>query len=199
MLESEAQIAADLLAANLGEGFIGAPDLLPKTDADKSTITLVALAGEEVVGAQLLFAGSREVILGQVPGAIRAQVAEALPAGARVADLELIAVSGLFAGRGIGTTLVRTALVWATQCGAEAIFALAWSDAQGPHAAKILERSDFTALATLDDAWYADSLEKGYRCPSCGWPCHCAAVLYARSLTAGVVLDENPPTTKVSV
>jgi GNAT superfamily N-acetyltransferase len=63
-----------------------------------------------------------------------------------VGDLGPIAVSPAHAGRGIGTALVRAALAWATQRGAGAIFALAWSDAQGPHAAKILERSDFTAL-----------------------------------------------------
>lgn len=43
-------------------------------------------------------------------------------------------------------------------------------------------RSAFNFVLEIPDYWYEDSVQKGFSCPQCGNPCHCACVIFEKYL-----------------
>ena len=179
----EAGAAAAVLNAALGGGFVSEDDMLCAHGPLLWSRTFVAVRGPQVVGAAVVAAGSAAEVLRSVPPAVRPRVVAVLPGDAWAATLHALAVSPGERGHGVGEALARAGDLWADAQGAAYTFALAWTDRDGCHAAKALERAGYAAVDSVLDVWLADSLERGYECPSDGSPCRCSAVLYVRRLT----------------
>jgi GNAT superfamily N-acetyltransferase len=91
---------------------------------------------------------------------------------------------------GIGTQLVSAAITALRQRGANTLVSLGWADDRGCHIAGVLLALAFQQRGVFDDFWFADSHQRGYRCPSCGGPCRCQAHLFVGSIPAA--LDQLP-------
>ena len=91
--------------------------------------------------------------------------------------LKTIVVDPALRNRGMGSSLARMALArypdarWTSP---------AWIDRNRIPADPMLRALGFAPERRVPDYWLADSLERGYACPSCGRPCHCAAMIYTR-------------------
>lgn len=102
--------------------------------------------------------------------------------------VETVVVSPDTRRQGLGERLVRAALTDALPPPSFCPLLLpAWRHPDGRVPAERLAlRLGFRPLAIVPDYWFADSQARGYQCPVCGNPCHCAANLYLLS-------DSQPP------
>lgn len=96
------------------------------------------------------------------------------------AMIRTIAVDPQFAGHGIGHQLLRTATDLLHAEGIRNIVMTGWQPLkeERPRVAGIAEDLSYRMLFTIPAFWHADSVEKNYKCPSCGHPCCCAAGIY---------------------
>lgn len=98
--------------------------------------------------------------------------------------MHVAAVDSSYERQGIGTALISH--------GFDALFGVekpvtvvttAWADHQGVHIGGPLNRNGFRKIGYLPDYWRADSLARGYECPTCGKPpCHCTASVFVRTV-----------------
>lgn len=87
-------------------------------------------------------------------------------------------------GRGIGTSLVGEALVWARERSATAAISFGWKSSQGCHIDGVMKTAGFRGVSEIPDFWKEDSRSKRYSCPECGSVCECAAVVFKRAIDA---------------
>lgn len=96
---------------------------------------------------------------------------------ARTVSLKTIVVDPMLRRRGIGFALARAALRrhpdarWTSP---------AWIDGNRIPADTLLCSLGFRPRERISNYWFKDSLRRGYSCPACGNPCHCAAMIYVR-------------------
>lgn len=90
--------------------------------------------------------------------------------------IKSIAVAADAQGRGVATALIAQGIRALAERGASHFYSLAWvSDERGCALCGPLLALGFRPARRIERFWYDDSLAKGYRCPSCGNPCQCAA------------------------
>jgi GNAT superfamily N-acetyltransferase len=85
---------------------------------------------------------------------------------------------------GLGERLLRAVLEEAAPVPSPhgPILLPAWQHPDGSVPAdRLARRLGFQPLTDVPDYWLADSQARGYQCPVCGNPCHCAATLYLLS------------------
>ena len=97
--------------------------------------------------------------------------------GLRVSSLKTIVVDPAWKGRTLAKRLAQEAL--STFVAETAWTSPAWEHDGRVPADELLRSLGFAPVVRLADYWFDDSVRRGYSCPACGHPCHCAAVLYA--------------------
>lgn len=165
--------ALALFGKTLGEKYISHADLESYTTYDKKT-GFVALKDSSVIGAAIC-----EILdsIDQLPESNR--IRELLPKTEYFSYglLQSIAVEKAYQGMGTGTRLAAECINWLKNRKTTSIIALAWIEDKC-NASGVLESQGFISYGNLDKYWYNDSIIKGYKCPKCGNPCFCTAVLY---------------------
>jgi GNAT superfamily N-acetyltransferase len=161
--------ALRLLSAGLGMGYIRGEEFA-------RCLALGAHLDGELVG----------VLLGRMLEPAEAErylaLAGAALAGQRLGLLQSVAVKDGCRGRGVGTALSRAIVECLQGDGATAVLAISWESGAKNSSGRMLEAVGFRRLAHIEEFWKEDSLRRGYRCPRCGNPCRCAAVLYLNRL-----------------
>ncbi len=90
-------------------------------------------------------------------------------------SLKTIVVDPAIRRRGIGSALARAALLRHPEA---RWISPAWIDGDRIPADRLLRSLGFLPRERIPDYWLEDSLKRGYACPTCGNPCHCAAMIY---------------------
>lgn len=96
------------------------------------------------------------------------------------AIIKSIAVNADFQNRGVGTGLM-TIVLESLRGDVEEFEVVAWqrSDSGLIPLEVILTRVGFEKLEVKKGHWYEDSVRRGYKCPACGHPCKCDAVIFS--------------------
>ena len=101
--------------------------------------------------------------------------------------IHVVAVDQAYEKQGIGTALITHGFdaFFLIQNGPLTVVTAAWADHQGAHIGGPLTHNQFRNIGDLPDYWRADSLARGYECPTCGKPpCRCTASIFIRTLPA---------------
>lgn len=151
--------------------------LIATTSVDDSLVGVVTgslIAGPELESALPV---GQENLLHRVPAARHAE---------RVGLIRSVAVHPSAEGRGTATLLVGGMMRVLKELNADILLCIGWKPADGCHIAGVLTVSGFAPVLEVDDFWLLDSQAAEYDCPSCGNPCRCAAVVFARAANAGI-------------
>ncbi len=148
---------------------------------DPGYLLVAAHLGDLLVGV----AGAKILAPGAEPSlAAFGASNEQLGASRRLGCLDTAAVVSGYRGRGIGMRLAAARISWLRAGGVEVAYAISWMSGQAHTSARVLERLHFTRAGIAHEHFLEMSIRTGYRCPTCGFPCRCAAVLYVKDLTA---------------
>ena len=163
--------------SRLGPAYLSSSDFL-----DKGWVTYSAYKGSRVVG--FLCASLLPLAVFQHRHSSLASLLDASLLTDPIGVMHVAAVDRPYEKQGIGTALIAH--------GFDALFNVnhpltvvtaAWADNQGVHIGGPLNRSLFRQIGYLPDYWRADSLARGYECPTCGKPpCHCTASVFVRTV-----------------
>jgi GNAT superfamily N-acetyltransferase len=96
--------------------------------------------------------------------------------------LDLAVVVPTARRRGHYRALLADRLAWGAHAGASQALAFGWTPPDGCHIAPAMTRAGFVARARIPRFFHEVSLENGARCPECGNPCTCAAVVFTRPI-----------------
>ncbi len=92
-----------------------------------------------------------------------------------------LAVEPAFRKRGIGTKLFSECLGSLDDIDSGVTILTAWKSRKGIHITSIARKFGFRRIFEIPGYWKEDSIKRGYKCPSCGYPpCICSAVIYVR-------------------
>lgn len=98
--------------------------------------------------------------------------------GRRVGELKSIVVAPAARGIGLGTIMLAASLDFLKAGGCRYVVSASWVSADPQHSSLgLLERAGFAQLATIPCFWADDQKAAGYRCPTCGPECVCAAII----------------------
>ena len=102
--------------------------------------------------------------------------------GNKIGYLATIAVSEKYRGNGIASRLIGEVHERFAHENINYIISTAWKHAGKINIGNVLERSGYHFVLEIPDYWYEDSVQKGFSCPQCGNPCHCACVIFEKYL-----------------
>lgn len=173
--------ALALLRAGLGTGYLDEPEVRAYQQGKGGGLVLGAHVRDELAGvllARLLTPeeATRYAALVQQAGS---SVDRAFH---KAGILQSIVVQDSYRGQGIGTALCQEAITQLRRAGTTALLALSWESGAVSNSRGMLERLGLKVVARIKEFWLGDSLAKGYRCPRCGHPCRCAALLHVQTL-----------------
>lgn len=85
---------------------------------------------------------------------------------------------------GGGSQIVQMCVSKLIDQGAQAILVTAWESVPDGQAMieGVLQRLGFERTGYVPEFWHAESKLEKYQCPADGYPCHCAAVLFAKQV-----------------
>jgi GNAT superfamily N-acetyltransferase len=106
-----------------------------------------------------------------------------LPLIEPVGIMKTIVVHESARNQGIGLLLIEACLAWMHENGAKSAFTESWiSSNKEAGSRKVLISAGFLEIMTVPHFWKQESIVSKYKCPSCGNPCQCSAVLLSQSL-----------------
>jgi len=94
------------------------------------------------------------------------------------AELKTVVVDPDYRNVGIASRLVKEFMSRCESSGVKRITSPAWKVGDGIPAERLLLRFGFVATKIIEGYWTEDSQARGYRCPTCGFPCSCDAVIF---------------------
>jgi ribosomal protein S18 acetylase RimI-like enzyme len=57
---------------------------------------------------------------------------------------------------------------------------IAWKNKGKVDLNSVLTKNHFSAIKTIKNYWFKDSIQNNYSCPTCGHPCKCDAIVYIK-------------------
>ncbi|ASB48702.1 GNAT family N-acetyltransferase [Alkalitalea saponilacus] len=97
------------------------------------------------------------------------------------AMLQAEVVDQKFRNMGVGRTLFCKALEEIKAMNPNSIIGTAWQIEENPiH--HIFRTEGFHSLGIIKNHWLQESISKQFKCPICGNPCYCNAILYSKEL-----------------
>jgi len=177
--DADLPTALGIAEGAVGPGWADREDLTP----GPRRRVVVAQAAEGIAGvAAAGLRGAAGVLERAHPVVRRELTAAGVGNRDTVLLLDVAAVLPAARGRGLYTALLADRLAWGARHGAAYAVAFGWTPPDGCHIAPAMARAGFVAHAEVPLFFHETSLLNGARCPSCGNPCVCAAVLFARPL-----------------
>jgi GNAT superfamily N-acetyltransferase len=177
--DADLPLALAIAQEGVGSGWAERDDLLP---APRRRVVVAETGG---VIAGVATSGLRHaagLLERGHPVARRTLAAAGIRTGQTILLLDLAAVTPAARGRGLYTALLADRLAWGARRGAAYAVAFGWTPPDGCHIAPAMARAGFAAHAAIPLFFHETSLLNGARCPACGNPCVCAAVLFTRLL-----------------
>ncbi|SCY56949.1 GNAT family N-acetyltransferase [Desulfoluna spongiiphila] len=92
--------------------------------------------------------------------------------------INTVAVEPFFQGRGIGRKIVKETIQSEPLNEAEVIISTAWKGKKGVNIGGVLSSLGFVNCHEFPKFWHEESKELNYKCPDCGIPCNCSAVMF---------------------
>ena len=167
----------ELLNTSLGAGLYSIEGKLEDL-ADPGAHLVVAMAGEDVVGAAV----ARLL----VPADLAYYLAFGVPArdafnGTRVGSIEALAVRPASRRAGIGRALLDDSLAWCELQGCEWVVGVSWISGARGTSAPLFAAAGFNMGPTISEFYREDSVRNGWTCPVCGPVCTCAGQFVYRA------------------
>ena len=164
----------------LGSGYVSFETLQQIHDSDTTDHCLVAR--HNVSGEVIAFCIYRTITPDHAEEICRRQKTTFAAFGDKIGYLATIAVNEKYRGNGIASCLIGEVHRHFQQEGVTYVISTAWKHAGKINIGNVLARSGYRAVLEIPDYWYEDSVKKGFSCPQCGNPCHCACVIFEKYL-----------------
>lgn len=97
-------------------------------------------------------------------------------------SLEALAVDPDARRAGLGTALVEAAQGWFSEAGASSVLVVGWDSGRPDSSLPLLRRLGYEESPRVERFYEEESRRGGWTCPVDGFPCRCAAILFARFL-----------------
>jgi GNAT superfamily N-acetyltransferase len=163
--------------AELGRNYLSKADLTAFVEESDLAIGSVALWHGQVVGFCLARVMERSDLAAYLH--VSDKKLPSFPSlSGRVCVIKTIVVDSGHQQHGIGHRLVADCIKTARERQIGEFCSVAWKSGQTINIDGVLTSFGMKNHREIPDYWTADSLAKGFSCPTCGNPCHCVACLY---------------------
>ena len=164
----------------LGAGYVSIETLRRIHDSESADHCLVAR--HAATGAVIAFCIYKVITPEKAEELCRGKKTTFSAFGNKIGYLATIAVSEKYRGNGIASRLIGEVHERFAHENINYIISTAWKHAGKINIGNVLERSGYHFVLEVPDYWYEDSVQKGFSCPQCGNPCHCACVIFEKYL-----------------
>jgi|ERR1035437_4694638 GNAT superfamily N-acetyltransferase len=172
----------NLFEIALGKDYITKESLLVEILSKNSQI-FVAKEGNIIIGAANCSYFKHTELASHLPSEMSDLVQQYLDLKPReyVGKIDGVVVTPDKQKRGIGRQLVQMEIEWLTPRVQKLIIMARIKEETCPAESMLIDMG-FIELATVENFWKQDSLEKKYNCPVCKNPCRCSAKLFQRDM-----------------
>lgn len=183
MSVSDVPAVAAIFDTALGAGYVDAHDLLGYATHPWKTGYVAEDTTGRIVAAATGFTAPTHALMDTIPAdqvpALLALIPELSGPGS-AGLLKSVAVCPRARRSGLGRAVSGAIVEDLSGAGASLILSIGWTDQDGCHIEGTLLALGFNTRGDLPGFWTEDSVQHGYSCPTCGYPCRCIARIFSR-------------------
>ena len=172
MQSSMLSAVAEIASMTLGSAFVDEEIL-------KNDINLCAMIDTEIVA----YATTKYIGSEYLKKILHDKELKELEAEKQVGYIDSIAVNENYAGKGIGTLLLKSTLLKLKQDNINYAIMAAWRNGTEVNIKALALREGFKEEFEIENFWKEDSIKHNFDCTACGKPpCLCSAVIFTKKL-----------------
>lgn len=175
--EADYSSIVKIAASRLGKNYVTHKELVDMTARGACCLVAKDKRTKKVLGFCIVDVIDYDKVLEMTKGK---QIVE-LREDSKIGYVKTIAIGKKYAGKGIGTDLLKAAMQELKSKGVESYVSTAWKHAGIINVASLLRGAGFSKKMELENYWLQSSIDENFDCPHCGHPCYCSCVIYAKN------------------